>query len=213
MKKILLFAFLACMFVSCSSDGSREIQIDEVQFVPEYDHLKIEDFTKVASIIEVVPGKHTISWRLVNDMPLVQNYNVELKLKLRLNKTIKIRPEVYEKLGNSTYKDRGVNSPFGFYLLNANGEPEKITVQKLSIDYLPLEDWQSKGTYNKDQMMDFVNFLASKPGTEIDVVCNIIGMKSGPKDCVEIIKNARGIQCVMWDDDDSFERNFGTIVE
>lgn len=215
MKKFLLFAILACMFVGCSSDGSREIQIDEVEFVKEYKHHKIEDYSKVSSIFEVVPGKYSISWRLVHDLPQSQNYNVELKLKLRLKKTVNIHPEVYETLGNATYKvtDPYVPCPFGFYLVNANGEPETSIVQRLSIDYLPLEDWQGKGTYNKDQMMDFINFLASKPGTEIDVVCNIIGMKSGPNDCTEIIKNARGIQCVMMDEDRQFEDRIGTIVE
>lgn len=215
MKKILFIALLASVFVGCSSDGSREIQIDEVKFVPEYEHQKIEDYSKVSSILEVVPGKYSLSWRLVHDLPQAQNYNVELKLKLRLKKSVKVLPKVYETLGNATYKHGGhdVSCPFGFYLVNANGEPEKIIISTLSIDYLPLEDWQGKGTYNKDQMMDFVNFLASKPGTEIDVVCNMIGTKSGPNDCKEIIKNARGIQCVMGYADNDFERNFGTIVE
>lgn len=128
---------------------------------------------------------------------------------------MKILPKVYETLGNATYKvtDPHVFCPFGFYLVNANGVPEKTVVQTLKIDYLPVDDWQGKGTYNKDQMMDFVNFLASKPGTEIEVVCNCLGMKSGPNDCTEIIKNARGLQCVMRDTDRQFESNFGTIVE
>ena len=216
MKKILFMALMASIFVGCSSDGSREIQIDEVKFLPESKYDKIEDCQKVSSIFEIVPGKYDLSWRLVHDMPLSQNYNVELKLKLRLKKSVKVLPEVFEKMSNTSYEitnNNNVRCPFGFYLVNANGEPEKSIVQTLRIDYLPLEDWQGKGTYNKDQMMDFVNFLASKPGAEIEVVCNCLGMKSGPNDCKEIIKNARGIQCVMDDTDREFERNFGTIVE
>lgn len=80
MKKILLFAFWACMFVSCSSDGSREIQIDEVEFVRDNDSYPMENFSKVSSIFEVIPGKYALSWRLVNDLPQMQNYNVDLKL-------------------------------------------------------------------------------------------------------------------------------------
>ena len=78
MKKILLFAFLACVFVGCSSDGSREIQIDEVSFVPntEMDNSEIE---KVSSIFEVLPGKYELSWKLVKDHPGCQIYNISLK--------------------------------------------------------------------------------------------------------------------------------------
>ena len=216
MKKYLFLALFASIFVGCSSDGSREIQIDEVEFVRGYESYPMEQFAKVSSIFEVVPGKYSLSWRLVNDLPQMQNYNIELKLKLRLKKTVKVLPEVFEKMGNASYEGTNKNNvscPFSFILLDANGKPEKTIVQKLSIDYLPLEDRQGKGTYNKDQMMDFINFLASKPGTEIDIVCNIIGMKSGPNDCVEIVKNARGIQCVMNDVDSQFERMIGTIVE
>lgn len=213
MKKILFLTILACVFVSCSSDGSHEIQIDEVQFVPEYDSQKIEDYSKIKSIFEIVPGNYTILWRLVYDLPQMQQYNVELKLKLRLKKTVKILPKVYETLGNATYTitTDGVYCPFMFNLVNANGEPEKINIQELQIDYLPLEDWQGKGMYNKDQMMDFINFLASKPGTEIDIVCYGVGHKSGPNDCTEIIKNTRGIQCVMRDNDEIFEKYIGII--
>lgn len=214
MKKFLFLTILTCVFISCSSDGSREIQIDEVQFVPYYDHHKIEDYSKVSSIFEIVPGKYTISWRLVDDVPQQQNYNVELKLKLRLKKTVKIHPKVYETLGNFNEEKIGcdkVDSPFGFYLVNANGIPEKIIVSKLSIDNNPLEDWRKHSMYNKDQMMDFINFLASKPGSEIDIVCNNIGTKNAGGDCTEIIKDARGIQCAMNDEDETFEKHIGII--
>ena len=213
MKKNLFLSILACVFVSCSSDGSREIQSDEVQFAKESEIDKIEDYSKVKSIFEIVPGKYIISWRLVDKVPQLQNFNVELKLKLRLKKTVNILPSVYEKMSKATNDFTGdvVSCPFDFYLVNANGEREWISVQGFRIDYLPLDVGRVKGFYNKDQMMDFINFLASKPGTEIDIVCNAYGGKNKNNDCTEIIKNARGIICLMKDDDETFERYIGVI--
>ena len=218
MKKILFFAILACVFVSCSSDGSREIQIDEVEFVRGVNvfNVPIEKYSKVSSIFEVVPGKYSISWKLVNDVPQLKNFSIELKLKLRLKKTVKVLPTVFENLTNASSKDNnGVYMPFGFYLLDANGERDENSsaVQRFEMDRFPNDVIQTKGYYDIDKMMDFFKFLASKPGTEIDIVCYAIGSTFGAQDCVKTIKNAKGIQCEMDDDDDSFSYKFGTIVE
>ena len=75
MKKVLLFAILACMFVSCSSDGSREIQIDEITYTPSSDFIKPNEIEKVSSIFEVVPGKYELAWEKIQDVPQAQNYN------------------------------------------------------------------------------------------------------------------------------------------
>ena len=93
MKKVLFFAILACMFVSCSSDGSREIQIDEITFTPDEDFIKPNEIEKVASIFEVVPGTYELAWTKIQDAPQIQNYNVSLKLKLRLKRTVKFSEE------------------------------------------------------------------------------------------------------------------------
>ena len=203
---------MACVLASCSSDGSRDIQIDEVKFVGESNAWSHKSFDKVSTLFEVVPGKYPISWKLVNDLPQAQQYNVELKLKLRLKKKVNIRPEVYEEMSNATYWHLPFMAPFSFSLLNSDGESVGIGVSALHLDYLPYGDWQSKGIYNKDQMMDFINFLASEPGTEMEVVCNCEGGRSGDIDCIKEIKNARGIQCNMTDDKD-FENSIGHIVD
>lgn len=204
MKKVLFFAILACMFVSCSSDGSREIQIDEVKFVQSGDY-PIEQYSKVSSIFEVVPGKYTISWRLVDDAPRHKNYNVELKMKLRLKKTVEIFPETYDDLETLLW-------PWEFELTDANGKPLGSQINGISVAINPAEEWRTNDLTNKDGMMDFLNFIGSTPGTEIEVVCNTMAFwDPGLSDVPELIKSAKGVQCVMEEDDNYLERRIGVI--
>ena len=183
MKKILFVAVLACMFVSCSSDGSREIQIDEVSF-PSGD-----EFKKTSSIFEVVPGKYELAWKKVHDVPQLQNFNVSLKLKLRLKRTVKISDEFlkYHKEEPSWFME------ISFNLLDANGEGDN-DVQPLSIGYI---FDNSTNSVDEDEFMDFINFLQSKPGTEKEFELNALGSKTSIEgvDCIETCKNARSISC------------------
>ena len=198
MKKILFVAVLACMFVSCSSDGSREIQIDEVSF-PSGD-----EFKKTSSIFEVVPGTYELAWKKVHDVPQHQNFNVSLKLKLRLKRTVKISDEFlkYHKELPSWFMQ------ISFNLLDANGEVDD-DVQELKIGYKFDNSGKSE---DEDEFMDFINFLQSKPGTEKEFELNALGMKTSIEgvDCIETCKNARSISCSVASDED-FERMVGVI--
>lgn len=198
MKKFLFMAVLACMFVSCSSDGSREIQIDEVSF-PSGD-----EFKKTSSIFEVVPGKYELAWKKVFDMPQAQDFNVSLKLKLRLKRTVKISDEFlkYHKEDPSWFME------ISFNLLDANGEVD-ADVQDLKIGY---KFDNSTNSVDEDEFMDFINFLQSKPGTEKEFELNALGMKTSIEgvDCIETCKNARSISCSVSNDKD-FERSVGVI--
>ena len=208
MKKFFLFALLAIFFVSCSSDGSRELQIDEVQFVPEYDFRKLEECKNVCSILEVVPGKYELAWRLVSSVPRSKNYNISLKLKLRLKRTVKVKPEVMDLVTNgkeSDLRNIAFHSPIRFCLVDANGKIERLIVQPFDLTYNPVSEWES-GSFNKDQFLDFLRFLQSKPGTEIELVMNAIGGEAPGTSwsCVEFCKEAKGIVCLVATDN-SFE--------
>ena len=206
MKKILLFAILACLFVSCSSDGSCEIQIDEISFVPDHENDKTEDRQKVSSIFEVVPGKYELAWTKVQDMPQTQIYNVSLKLKLRLKKTVKFSQKALDDIGNEDSWFYGIE----LGLLDADGKQDRA-VQGFYFGYKGATSDGSQ--FDKDEFMDFVNFLQSKPGTEKEFELNSYGMISSTgDDCIETCKNAKSVVCKVITDED-FERKYGTIVE
>ena len=210
MKKNYLLFVLSILFAGCSSDGSREIQIDEVKFIPEYDNLIHAEYKNVSSILEVVPGKYELAWNLTDDDPQLQNYNISLKLNLRLKRTVKVKQEVMDEVTNCEGKNHAFISPFKFCLVDANGKKENITVQAFDLSYAPVGEWASSGSFNKDQTMDFLRFLQSKPGSEIELVMNAIGSKTKDNDCIEICKGAKGIVCTVGDDDE-LEYRVGTI--
>ena len=105
--------------------------------------------------------------------------------------------------------------PFKFELLDANGK--RLTVgngglQTFGISNLPFKEVRkTSGFYDKDKIMDFFRFLKSKPGTEIEVVMYSVGSFVTTADCVEDCKNAKGVICLVWEDDKDFERRIGTI--
>ena len=211
MKKILLFAFLACMFVSCSSDSSREIQIDEVTFAPEPNRESPEKYSELSTIFEVVPGSYKISWRVIDDVPQLKNYDVQLNLRLRLKRHVNIIPELYDKaINNDVYFP-----PFSFILLDADGKYDtlKCGVQELNIAYLPLDVMRENSgkRLDTDKYIDFLKFLASEPGTEIDVVVGALGTENTIVDCIKGIKETKGVKCIMTDTNEGFEKRIGKI--
>ena len=206
MKKVLLFAILACMFVSCSSDGSREIQIDEITYTPSSDFIKPNEIEKVSSIFEVVPGKYELAWEKIQDVPQAQNYNVSLKLKLRLKRTVKFTEKFLSDISSSNSWFNGID----LGLLDANGK-EDSDVQGFHFGY---KGCTNDGTmFDKDEYMDFINFLQSKPGTEKEFELNSFGMKTSVDgvDCIETCKNAKSVVCKIGKSDRDFERSIGVI--
>lgn len=201
MKKYFFLFVLSLLFVGCSSDGSREIQIDEVKF-SSYD----EKFKNVYSVLEVVPGKYELAWTRTINAPQLQNYSISLKLKLRLKRTVKVKPEVMDKVANAKDLFSPISNPFIFFLIDANGKKEDFGVQRFDLTTSFIDKW----VFNKDQTMDFLRFLQSKPGTEIELVIKTLGMISNVNNCIEICKGAKGIVCDV-PYPDRFERDFGTI--
>jgi hypothetical protein len=208
MKKVLLFAILACMFVSCSSDGSREIQIDEITYTPSSDFIKPNEIEKVSSIFEVVPGKYELAWEKIQDVPQVQNYNVSLKLKLRLKRTVRFTDKFLEETKNTDIWFMW----FKFCILDADGkEDPNLDVSEFYFGY---KGCTNDGTmFDKDEYMDFINFLQSKPGTEKEFELNSFGIKTSVDgvDCIETCKNAKSVVCKIDKRDRDFEREIGVI--
>ena len=202
---------LSALFVGCSSDGSREIQIDECGFIHS-DVYKTEEFSKVMSVLEVVPGKYELAWKLVDDVPQLQNYAVSLKLKLRLKKKVIIKEEVINKISEAEVNNMSpVSFPFRFKLVDANGKVED-SVQTFDLTNTSLEEIRNNVFFNKDQTMDFLRFLQSEPGTEIELLLYALGMKNANWNCIEVCKNAKGIVCdIDTDTDRNFEWTTGTI--
>ena len=206
MKKVLFFAILACMFVSCSSDGSREIQIDEITFTPDEDFIKPNEIEKVASIFEVVPGTYELAWTKIQDAPQIQNYNVSLKLKLRLKRTVKFSEEFLNDISN----EHNWFSGFDLCLLDADGKEDSDVYEF----HFGAKGCTNDGTmFDRDEYMDFINFLQSNPGTEKEFELNSFGFVTSVEgvNCIEVCKNAKSVVCKIDTRDRDFERAIGVI--
>lgn len=210
MKKYLFLFALSMLFVGCSSDGSREIQIDECNYAHS-DLDKTEEFSKVMSVLEVVPGKYELGWTLVHNTPVSQNYAISLNLKLRLKRKVNVNDDIIKKVSEANDGDHAFSSPFRFELLDADGKRENGTVQPFDLSCTSLAEWSKSTTFNKDQSMDFLRFLQSEPGTEIELHMYAFGTENADNSCIEVCKNAKGVICVLEDTDDRFEYEIGTI--
>lgn len=200
--KNLLFVLVAALFfVSCSKDGSRTIQLDEFSaIVTSDDDVSIEKCKKTSELFSLVPGEYTISWKVKDEAPQLTNYNATMVIKLKLNKKLSVKEEWIKKADN-------FGAPI-FYFVDANGNKLHGTWH-VAWQLIPGED----GLVNKDQFMDFVKFLQSEPGTEMDVTLGTMLVESsgGAQDIADI-KNAKGIIMEV-KEDDVFERNVGEILD
>ena len=216
MKKYLFFAVLVFVIASCSSDGTRELQIDELTYTSFDNRLSGEEFNpdeyvQLMSVLDVVPGKYELSWTLVHDYPQTQHYNISLKLRLRLKRHIDVKQELIAEVINGQ-KDHAYLSPFRFALLDENGNCFKIgAADDFDLTYNSLDKWETEGMIDKDQALEFLRFLQSDPGAEIDLTLNALGQKVGETDCINVCKSAKGIICVLTDNDKRFEWKFGSI--
>ena len=161
------------------------------------------------SVFEVVPGKYELAWKLVDDVPQLQNYAVSLKLKLRLKKKVNVKEEIINQYSEAE-KDHVPydNIPFQFQLLDPNGKVYD-SVQPFSLEDASFEEIRHNNVYfNKDQTMDFLRFLQSEPGKEIELLLYTIGHKTANWNCIDACKNAKGIICVLSHEDETVEKCF-----
>ena len=206
MKKIFILLMLCLLFVGCSSDGSRELQIDEMKFIPNVDGHE-NDCKIASSVFEVVPGKYELAWKLVLELPQAKQYDITLTLKLRLKKTVKLKQKVLDKMANTTGVDEMfIRSPFCFYLIDADGNKDETIYWTC-----PDRDYTTKWVFSKDKAMDFLRFLQSTPGSEIELVLHTPANVNPLQNCIESCKGAKGIVCSV-DTDGVFEYDFGEII-
>jgi len=206
MKKILLFmlAITAMLLLSsCGSNSSgsamlslnvKDVRVsdrlqeeaEKIKQKPESERFnwekeKLKTIESFDNLFTVLPGPYEFKWSEVQDIDNGAGNEVsetELKLRLRLNKTIKVDPEYANKTDEKEIS-KELSQYFHFYMLDADG--------KTSIQYVEEGDalgavvflnpkilWQNNGKIasieNTDGMLDFYHFLTSKPGTEFDLV-------------------------------------------
>lgn len=215
MKKFMIFALMAIAFVSCNSNGSCELQIDEMNYSGNrfsVEKFNQEEYSKVMSVLDIVPGSYELSWTLVDDLPQMQFYNIALKIKLRLKRHVSIKQELMDKVINGQDK-HPLLSPFIFVLLDENGNyTDYGAVQDFDLTYNSYDKWRTDdGDFNKDQTLEFLRFLQSAPGAEIELTLNAIGGKQSGKDCIKLCKSVKGLICTLHSNDKQFESIYGKI--
>lgn len=186
----LSFILVAFIFISCSSNGSRTIQLDEFSSIEPSSSIKnMEDCEQMASIFSIVPGEYTISWPLEQDIPLQKLYTAQMVLKLRLNKQLKIKDE---------WIKRGYVDEFEFSLTDADGN-DIYPYCMWEVGYAGFTKFKEHGV-NPDLFMEFVRFLQSEPGTEMDITIGDQLIVSSVADNLAAVKNAKGLKLKVKDD-------------
>lgn len=159
-KSILIALMTVIGLVSCSKDGSRTIQLDAFQAV-EVDPAigsNADNVQKLSELFSIVPGEYTISWTLVNDLPQKTDYAGTFTVKMKLNKKLKVNDKFIKEAENTSrpvlvFTDADGNDIYGNWTVATD-----VT-----------KGYSETHHFNKDQFMDFVKFLQSEPGTEMDV--------------------------------------------
>ena len=210
MKKLIILFVSVFLLTGCSSNGSHEIQLNEVVFTFSGFKSTPEDNKIGSSLFEIVPGSYTIKWEKYAEVPQCVNYDVFLTLRLRLKKSVNVKPELWDdELGMVVYcparewklldQDGNVIEGFAFwagsYTLGERMKPGEASIKK-------------------DVMLDIYRFIQSEPGTEYELPLHAIGqINSYAKTNFinDVIKKARGIQCGVGLDDDDFIKHFGSV--
>lgn len=197
--KIIIIALMAVIsLVSCSKDGSTTIQLDEFSsVVPADEWHTLEECKKTSKLFSLVPGEYPISWKVNVEMPQATNYAATMVIKLRLNNKISVKDEWIKK-GHPTFAP-------SFSLIDANGKE----INSWLIAY-NAEVAGSDYCTEKDLFMDFVKFLQSEPGTEMEVTLGTYIVQS-VRDELDEVKNAKGI-IMKVHTDSQFEKTVAEIM-
>lgn len=198
--KSIFIALMAVLgLVSCSKDGSKTIQLDAFQAV-EVDpasESNADDVQKLSELFSIVPGEYTISWTLVEEVPTLDNYAGTFTVKLKLNKKLKVNDKFIKEPENAL-------SPT-LVFTDADGN-------EISPYWSPLRDVKNDDWISKDQHMDFVKFLQSEPGTEMDVTFGrLLAEHSDARSSQDLtdIQKAKGVKLKVYEsffqDDVTFE--------
>lgn len=184
--KSIFIALMAVLgLVSCSKDGSKTIQLDAFQAV-EVDSKNCDDVQKLSELFSIVPGEYTISWTLLDELPMLDHYAGTFTVKLKLNKKLKVNENIIKEPENFN----------GIILVFTDADGNEIGFN--CHWYVSWDARLSKtGWINKDLFMDFVKFLQSEPGTEMDVTFGtMLGESSDAryKQDLTAIQKAKGVK-------------------
>jgi len=222
MKKFIfcVFAFVTALLVSsCGNGSSGSTMLDlDVRIVPHplakerlekvkpEERQKFEDFS---NLFTVLPGPYEFTWEELKNQDGATGYeqcSTKLKIKLRLNKTLK--PLIHSGWhdGEPYTDEEMVEAILGLYefaMFNAEGKTSRdLSAENAADDYYRLfldpslkykrgVNGKINSTDNKDSILDFYHFLIDKPGTEFDLMldCNLMGCK----DIKDIIAYNKGL--------------------
>lgn len=202
MKKVIVLLVLASVMLLSGCSVSPKSQMIDLEFRHRLTedqiqsdakkHLPPSDikYEELLNVFSVVPGKCELSFIPINK----KVYGLELKVRVRLNKTIKPGRDY---VVDHKYFDSRYNSLFSFFPFNAEGktiddyydEPEQPLSAFVAAAPTPGD---FRETYNHERALDFYYFLTSAPGTEFDLIlsCNTIGR---PNELKKRIENTKGI--------------------
>lgn len=187
--KSIFIALMAVLgLVSCSKDGSKTIQLDAFQAVEVSPALisNADDVQKLSELFSIVPGEYTISWTLLEEVPSLDNYAGTFTVKLKLNKKLKVNDKFIKEPENAShltlvFTDADGNEIHGNWFSSED-------VKNCSVN----DSW-----FSKDLHMDFVKFLQSEPGTEMDVTFGTILAEHSNASCsqdITDIQKAKGVK-------------------
>lgn len=183
MKKLFFIVAAFCMTMlcfSCSSGvTSKELQVDAVNIVsPD------ETTTPSCELFSVVPGIYKVEW--AESSVGLHQYAVGITLKLKLEKTQKdINMDIpvgsfQQMMQTSPVAMPGVecerdlvnlmfSSNYGVFFLDANGNTIEGSLPGIGLSVTSDYKQWNEGRVDKDAIERFREFLASEPGTEIEI--------------------------------------------
>lgn len=208
-KSILIALMTVIGLVSCSKDGSRTIQLDEFQAIETgSEFTSIDKCKKTSEIFSIVPGEYTISWTLLDELPMMDRYAGTFTVKLKLNKKLKVKETFIKELKTHWVPD--------LVFTDADGKKlGKASALEWSVAMDVTNGYSESNCINKDQLMDFVKFLQSEPGTEMDIVFGTVLVESSDarfSQDVTDIKKAKGV--IMYaTEDEWFFRDVAEFAE
>ena len=225
MKKVIIYLFTvisAFLFINCSngSSGTAMLNLD-VRIIPSEDvkekleekmnpdswkkrHDNFEDFS---NLFTVLPGPYEFVWeelKNVDGQAGNEMCHAKLKIRLRLNKTLKSETYYGYKMTEKYMMDRVVEAyrfamfnPDGkteFNLLDENDEHYRLFFNPQLL-YVTGVDGKIASKKNTDGILDFYHFVTSKPGTEFDLIldcgCALC------KDIEEMIEYNKGMYIML----------------
>ena len=193
MKRLFILFSAIAVAASCSSSGSVSFPLNEIAFEMADRPDKVSLYT---DLFEAVPGDCKISWKVVDKLPQLTNYDVQLKFKVRLKKNLPLPADIAKlKEDDLSYLLGGMS----FTLTDENGVAFDQNTSGISILFhgnaTMMQVRKTSNIYDKEALLDYAMFLQSPVGTEYEMTVNGLGFKMKQCDCTKSFKKVRGMVC------------------